>query len=78
MDGKRKLKMALASIDGSPGQHLGAVWTSKMAAKGASKENLHLETYFHCELALRRLGKDILTDKCSGFKKEAQNVHGLH
>ena len=41
-------KMALASIDASPTQRLGAVWRPKIAAKGASraKENLHLDTCF--------------------------------
>ena len=51
-----------------------------MGSKGASraKENLHLDTFFTCEVALRRLGKDIIRDKRFGLKKEAQNGFGDH
>ena len=40
--------MALAIIDPSPAQRLGAVWRPKMASKDASraKGNLHLDVYF--------------------------------
>ena len=48
MDRKKKLKMVPATIEPSPAQRLGVVWTLKMDAKEASraKENLDLDTYF--------------------------------
>ena len=74
-----KLKMALAIIDlrqrsvlepfGSP------KWQSK-ALPERRKIFIWIRIYT-CELALRRLGKDILRDKRFGLKKEAQNCSGL-
>ena len=72
--------MVLASIDGSMAQRLGPFGGPKWFPKALPERR---KTFiwiriFTCEVALRRLGKDILRDKRFGLKKEAQNGSGLH
>ena len=49
MDGKKRYKIALASIGELLTQRVGVVWRLQMGAKGASraKQNLDLDMYFH-------------------------------